>query len=209
MTAAAYLAWIACCFLSGSLMFSYWIGLLLNRNVRNVGDGNPGAINLWKTAGPGYGLLGIALDALKGYVPVMLLMNTDAVQGFGLLLPSAAVLLGHIFSPFLGGKGGKAIAVTFGVWSALTGFAGTLAYAVILAVLLIGGRMLRGRQPSTSRSDGFQVVLGMLFLALGLLIWGGISAIPLAAFGAVNALLLAYAHRRELKPLSRKRARVR
>lgn len=209
MTAAAYLAWIACCFLSGSLMFSYWIGLLLNRNVRNVGDGNPGAINLWRTAGPGYGLLGIALDSLKGYIPIMLLLGTDSVDGFGLLLPSAAVLLGHMFSPFLGGKGGKAIAVTFGVWSALTGFAGTLAYAVILAILLIGDRMLRRGGSSSARSDGFQVVLGMLFLALGVLVWGGIAAIPLAAFGAVNALLLAYAHRRDMKPLSPKRARVR
>jgi glycerol-3-phosphate acyltransferase PlsY len=190
-------------------MFSYWIGLLLNRNVRTVGDGNPGAINLWRTAGPGYGLLGIALDSLKGYIPIMLLMQTDAVDGFGLVLPSAAVLLGHMFSPFLGGKGGKAIAVTFGVWSALTGFAGTLAYAVILAALLLGSRMLGGGRPSTSRSDGFQVVLGMLFLSLGVLVWGGIAAIPLASFGAVNALLLAYAHRREWKPTSPKRARVR
>jgi glycerol-3-phosphate acyltransferase PlsY len=190
-------------------MFSYWIGMLLNRNVRTVGDGNPGAINLWRTAGPGYGLLGIALDSLKGYIPIMLLMQTDAVDGFGLVLPSAAVLLGHMFSPFLGGKGGKAIAVTFGVWSALTGFAGTLAYAVILAALLLGSRMLGGGRPSTSRSDGFQVVLGMLFLSLGVLVWGGIAAIPLASFGAVNALLLAYAHRREWKPTSPKRARVR
>lgn len=209
MTLASYAVWTAVCFLSGSLMFSYWIGVLLNRDVRSVGDGNPGAINLWRKAGAGYGLLGIALDTLKGYMPIMLLLRTDSVSGFGLLLPAAAVLLGHMFSPFLRGKGGKAIAVTFGVWSALTGFAGALAYAVILAVLLLGSRLLGGGHRSTSRSDGFQVVLGMLFLSLGVLIWGGIGAIPLAAFGAVNALLLVYAHRRELKALPPKRSRVR
>ncbi|MHA6482211.1 glycerol-3-phosphate acyltransferase [Paenibacillus sp. strain BS8-2] len=209
MTVGAFAGWTALCFLSGSLMFSYWIGLLLNRNVRKVGDGNPGAINLWKTAGPGYGLLGIALDSLKGYIPILLLLQTNAIGGLGLLLPSAAVLLGHMFSPFLRGKGGKAIAVTFGVWSALTGFAATLAYAIILAVLLVGSKALRGGSTSTPQSDGFQVVLGMLLLTVGVLVWGGLEAFHLVLFGLVNAFLLAYAHRREVKPLSSKRARVR
>ncbi|MDQ6422412.1 glycerol-3-phosphate acyltransferase [Paenibacillus sp. LHD-117] len=203
MTILTYAAWTAFCFLCGSLMFSYWIGLFANKNVREHGDGNPGALNLWKAAGFGYGLAGIAFDSLKGYVPVLLLVHSGQAAGYGLVLPSAAALLGHMFSPFLRGKGGKAIAVTFGVWSALTGFAATLAYAVILALLLLGGRLIRSGKPSTPRADGFQVVLGMLLLTVCVLVFGGSDALPLAAFGLVNFLLLAYAHRRELRALIR------
>lgn len=204
-----YAGWTILCFLSGSMMFSYWLGLLAGRNVRRYGDGNPGAANLWKSAGAAYGLAGIALDTLKGYVPVLLLIQTGGVSGFGLVLPSAAALLGHMFSPFLRGKGGKAVAVTFGVWSALTGFAASLAYAVILAVLLIGGRLLRGGRPSTSAADGFQVVLGMLLLTAVVLLWAGFAAFHLVVFGLLNASLLAYAHRRELRSLLPKQVRVR
>ena len=31
-------------FLSGSLMFSYWLGIIVNKDIRDVGDGNPGAL---------------------------------------------------------------------------------------------------------------------------------------------------------------------
>jgi len=190
------LLWTALSFLSGSLMFSYWLGLVKKRNLREYGDGNPGALNLWKTAGWGFGLAGVALDFLKGYVPVFLLVSTGAASGWNLLLPAAAALLGHIFSPFLHGKGGKAIAVTFGVWSALTEFRASLAYAVILALLLAAARGLAKGKPISSDADGFQVVLGMLLLAVFLLMEGYSRAI--LAFWLVNAGLLAYTHRREL-----------
>ncbi|HBG76123.1 MAG TPA: hypothetical protein DDW86_04110, partial [Clostridiales bacterium] len=35
----------------GSLMFSYWLARLVNRDLTKVGDGNPGAFNLWHAAG--------------------------------------------------------------------------------------------------------------------------------------------------------------
>ena len=44
------------CFLCGSLMFSYWIGLLIKLDIRQIGDGNPGAFNLWSGAGYKFGL---------------------------------------------------------------------------------------------------------------------------------------------------------
>ncbi|MBM7567080.1 glycerol-3-phosphate acyltransferase [Paenibacillus sacheonensis] len=191
------LVWTLLSFLSGSLMFSYWLGLAANHNLKTVGDGNPGALNLWRAAGYTYGLAGIALDFLKGYVPVFWLAASGSLGGMGILLPSAAAVLGHAFSPFMGGRGGKAIAVTFGVWSALTGFAASLVYAIILAVLLAGSRLFTRGRPTTSDADGFQVVLGMLLLSVFLVIAQYPRAI--LAFGLVSFLLLAYTHRRELR----------
>ena len=45
-------------------------------------------------------------------------------------------MLGHAFSPFLRGRGGEALACTFGVWTALTGAAGTVALGATIAVLV-------------------------------------------------------------------------
>lgn len=189
--------WAVLSFLSGSLMFSYWLGRMANHNLKAIGDGNPGALNLWKAAGYSYGLAGIALDFLKGYVPLIWIVKFGPAAGFGIVLPASAAILGHAFSPFLGWRGGKAIAVTFGVWSALTGFAASLAYAIILALLLAGSRLFTKGRPTSSEADGFQVVLGMLLLSVYLFA-GGYSAAILLCWLA-SFLLLAYTHRRELQ----------
>jgi glycerol-3-phosphate acyltransferase PlsY len=189
--------WTAISFLSGSLMFSYWLGLIAHHNLKAIGDTNPGGLNLWKAAGYPYGLSGIILDVLKGYVPVALLVNTGTVTGYEVVLIAAAPVLGHAFSPFLKGRGGKAIAVTFGVWSALTGFAASLAYAVILALLLTTARWINKGKPTTSEADGFQVVFGMLLLFVYLFERNYSNAILSFWFG--NFLLLVYTHRQELR----------
>ncbi|NIK69078.1 glycerol-3-phosphate acyltransferase [Paenibacillus sp. BK720] len=190
------IGWTALAFLAGSLMFSYWIGRIKKINLKTYGDGNPGAINLWKAAGYGYGFAGIALDFAKGYLPMALMHHGDSVTGFAIIFPAAAAILGHMFSPFTDWKGGKAIAVTFGVWSGLTGFAASLAYAIILAVLLLASRRLSKGRPTSQETDAFHVVLGMLLLSIYLVLdhysW------PYVLFALINFLLLAYSHRKEL-----------
>ncbi|MBB6733120.1 glycerol-3-phosphate acyltransferase [Cohnella zeiphila] len=192
--------WTALAGLSGSLMFSYWLGLIARHNLKNVGDGNPGALNLWKAAGFPLGLAGIALDFLKGYVPVLLLTQNGYVQGAATIPVALAPLAGHAFSPFLKGKGGKAIAVTFGVWSALTAFEASLAYAVIQAALLAIIRFaVRGRAGGSTETDAFQVVFGLLLV--GVYLYVRSFPKPLLWVWLGNFLLLAYTHRRSLLAL--------
>lgn len=194
--------WTAAAFLCGSFMFSYWLGRVLNHNLRMEGDGNPGAVNLWRAAGHWYGLAGIFLDFLKGYLPVALLVNSGTVTGYGLIAIGAAPILGHAFSPFIGWKGGKAIAVTFGVWSGLTHFAGSLALAVILAILQVVIRMfLRGR-PLTAQMDAFMVVLGMLLLSI-YVFWADYGP-EIHWFWLCSSLLLVLTHRREFLVMVRR-----
>lgn len=189
--------WIAAAFLSGSFMYSYWIGLSLRKNLKNIGDGNPGAINLGRAAGYPYAILGTALDFLKGYLPLLFLQSSGYDPHSGIVFIAAAPMIGHAFSPFLRFKGGKSIAVTFGVWSALTQFEISVVYAVVLAILMLIAKMIRIEKLTVSESDGLQVLLGMLFVFIYMnnrsfgneMIW----------IWLINFLLLVFTHRRELR----------
>lgn len=188
--------WIAGSFLSGSLMFSYWLGLLRKKNIKTVGDGNPGALNLWKSSGYKFGVAGILLDFLKGYLPVLFIMGSSYNYGYLIVPLAIAPVAGHAFSPFLKGKGGKAIAVSFGIWSALTGFEVSLAYAVILALMAGVSRMIYKKKPKSTEADGLQVVVGMLLLSVYLYIRMFSVAILLVWLG--NFAILVYKHRVEI-----------
>jgi glycerol-3-phosphate acyltransferase PlsY len=102
----------------GACPFSVWVGRwFLKKDIRNYGDGNPGAANVFRAGGGKIGFLAVILDVAKG-VPFVVLAHLY------LGLPEAVVvalsaILGHAFSPFLGWRGGKAVAVTFGVLMAL------------------------------------------------------------------------------------------
>ena len=151
-------------FRCGSLMFSYWLGLVSKKDLSTVGDGNPGAFNLWKAAGYKLGLAGVFLDFMKGYFPLVLLINGNLVSGLPVAAVGIAPILGHAFSPFIKFRGGKAVAVSFGVWSAVTNFRCSLVYAVILAVLLLIAKVINRGESTTTEADGVMVVLGMWML---------------------------------------------
>lgn len=94
-------------FLCGSLMFSYWLGLVSKKDLSTVGDGNPGAFNLWKAAGYKLGLAGVFLDFMKGYFPLVLLINGNLVSGLPVAAVGIAPILGHAFLPLLSSGEGK------------------------------------------------------------------------------------------------------
>lgn len=115
------LLWTIIGFFSGALMFSYWIGRwALRKDIREVGDGNPGMTNVLKAGGKGWGAFAFALDAFKGAIPVALAKWVFGLSGWYLVPVALAPILGHAFSPFLRFRGGKAVAVSAGVWMALT-----------------------------------------------------------------------------------------
>jgi len=155
------LIWFLICFLSGSLPLSLWLGkIALHVDIRQYGDGNPGAANVWLVGGKWWGLLAILLDGFKGLIPVAIANFMVGVQGWALVAVALAPILGHAYSPFLGFKGGKALAVTFGIWTGLTGDEAPiilgLAFAFWLWLLSI---------------EGWAILFGMLtFLAYLLLI---------------------------------------
>ena len=156
------LFWIGCAFLSGSLPFSVWIGRWgLGVDIREIGDGNPGGTNVWRAGGPVWGLLAILCDAFKGCIPVALAAHHYGWSGLPLAALAVAPVLGHAFSPFLGFQGGKALAVTFGIWTGLTVWLGPISLGLAFALWL---KLLK--------KDGAAVIAGsftqlMLFFLIG------------------------------------------
>jgi glycerol-3-phosphate acyltransferase PlsY len=107
-------------FLVGAIPFSVIIGhLFLKKDVTHYGDGNPGAVNVFRAGGHKSGFLAVLLDVAKG-VPFVLLAHTlTGLNIASVIIIAICAILGHAFSPFLHWRGGKAIAVTFGVLLAL------------------------------------------------------------------------------------------
>ena len=122
-------------FVIGSIPFGVLLGKMRGVDVRSVGSGNIGATNVWRALGPTFGVLSFALDMLKGLAgPLLgrLLLHDDEV---GIAACGIVAVLGHIFSPFLGFKGGKGISTSLGALFGLVPLVGLLSLALWGVVL--------------------------------------------------------------------------
>ena len=90
--------------------------------------GNPGATNAGRVLGVRWGIVVGLLDVLKAYLPAVVLMAWLGLSAA--LLGGMCVVLGHMFSPFLGGHGGKGVAAAFGAILAVAPVVGLAAGAV-------------------------------------------------------------------------------
>lgn len=171
----------------GSIPFSYIVGkLFLNRDIRDFGDGNPGAANAWKAGGWKVGLLAGFLDYLKGAAPVMVATFAFDITGWQAVPLALAPVVGHAFSPFLKFQGGKAVAVTFGIWTGLTLYEGPLALGISLAVLSL-----------VQEEDSWSTVLAM-FALLAYLFVRTAPGYLFAVWGG-NLAVIVYRHLGDLK----------
>jgi len=143
-----------------SIPFSVLVGRwFLGRDITDYGDGNPGAVNVFRAGGQKLGYLAVFLDVAKGVPFVFLVHYTFGLSELSVVVVAICAILGHAFSPFLRWHGGKAVAVTFGVllalpqheillafiafmvlgflfieidaWTVMFGAAGTLAYLAV------------------------------------------------------------------------------
>jgi acyl phosphate:glycerol-3-phosphate acyltransferase len=117
-------------YLAGSIPF----GLLVVRattgkDVRSVGSGNIGATNVARAAGRTAAFATLALDALKGFGPVLLAGRASSEPWLGAACGVAAVL-GHCFPAWLRFRGGKGVATGLGVALALAPVAAVCGAAV-------------------------------------------------------------------------------
>lgn len=123
-------------FLMGYLLGSIPFGLLLTRaaglgDIRRVGSGNIGATNVLRTGRKGLAAATLLLDALKGVIAVLI---ADQVGQLAAVGAAAGAVIGHMFPVWLGFKGGKGVATTFGIMWGLSWPVGAVACAAWLAV---------------------------------------------------------------------------
>ena len=104
-------------YLSGSILFAYWIPrLMLRIDTAEVSpDKNPGVFNAFRYAGKRCGIPALACEILKGSLPVFLAAKSLDVWSLWFALVMAAPVLGHAFPVWHRFHGGKSIAVSFGV----------------------------------------------------------------------------------------------
>ena len=182
-------------FLSGSLPFALWVGRLwLGRDVRAVGDGNPGATNAYRAGGPALGVVVLMLDVTKGVLPIVLAKDALDISGVSLALVAAMPVAGAAFSPFLGVRGGKALAVLLGSWIGLTLWTIPLVavVAIVFAVWLV-------------EPDGWAVAIALAAMLVGVLLWVPERALVLTLL--VQAAIILWKHRAQLAQAPRRRRR--
>lgn len=116
-TMLLYFLFILLGFLSGSVLYSYLLPKWLKGVdiVAQSNDKNPGTANAMKYAGTPVGFLCLLFDMLKGFLPVWLALRRVSPFCFLFSAVMAAPVLGHAFSPMMRWKGGKGIAVSFGI----------------------------------------------------------------------------------------------
>lgn len=178
-------------FCLGAIPFSlYLTRWAAGRDIRQIGDGNPGPTNAWKAAGWPVGLLAFFLDISKAVVPVLLAVHSFGVRGWALLPVALAPTLGHAFSPLLKGRGGKGLASILGAWIGVSLVEVPLVILLLLVPLFL---WLRKSAPAVLLT----AALTMLYLFL-------LHRDPTwMALLSLQMLLVAWTHRSELPALRR------
>ena len=124
---------IPAAFVLGSIPFGVLIARARGVDLRQVGSGNVGATNVGRALGPRWFAIVFVLDLCKGLLPTLAsgwaagTLGTLAIEpgdAWPWLGTMASAILGHMYSPFLGFRGGKGVATglgaMLGVFPALT-----------------------------------------------------------------------------------------
>ena len=107
-------------YLLGSVSFGILIAAAHGIDLRKVGSGNIGATNLSRALGRRWAYVCFILDLAKGLLPtlaagVWLGENGTTMALIAQLAVGCAAIIGHVFPVYLGFKGGKGVATSFGV----------------------------------------------------------------------------------------------
>jgi len=103
----------------GSIPFGYiLVRVTSGKDIRQAGSGNIGATNVFRES-KAVGLLTFLLDAAKGYLAVLAAGWMGGDVGWQ-AIAAVATIVGHVFTIFLGFKGGKGVATGFGAFFSLT-----------------------------------------------------------------------------------------
>jgi glycerol-3-phosphate acyltransferase PlsY len=132
-------------YLLGSIPFGYiLVRLTRGEDVRASGSGNIGATNVARSGGKGLGILTLALDTFKGWLPVWVVLHLPGMpvandRQLHVLAAAVALLavLGHMFTIWLRFKGGKGVATGLGVFLALAPAAVLISVALFAVIFAL------------------------------------------------------------------------
>ena len=146
-------------YLGGSVPTGVWLTRRRGVDPRDIGSGNIGATNVARAAGPAFGLLTLAGDAVKGLLPV-LIAAWLGIGPSGRAAVGLAAFVGHLFPIFLGFQGGKGVATSFGVILGLAPLGIGLALPVFLLTVGLSGYVSLGSLLAAAVTPMALIVLG-------------------------------------------------
>jgi len=127
----AFLVMLVLAYLIGAIPFGVVVGkLFYGVDVRKHGSGNVGTTNVFRVLGKRAGVVVLVCDMLKGFIPAFI--AAQFFNPWAAIFIAAAPVVGHMFSIFLKGRGGKGVATGAGVVLALV----PLAFLIILVIWL-------------------------------------------------------------------------
>jgi glycerol-3-phosphate acyltransferase PlsY len=191
MTWIAVAAAVLAAYLVGSLSFAVIVSRGFGlADPRSYGSGNPGATNVLRSGHRGAAGLTLALDALKGYLPVLAVLLLGPRFGLGegtAALAALAAFVGHLWPVFFRFQGGKGVATAAGALLALNPWLGA---ATLLTWIIVAAFF---------RYSSLASIVAALFAPFyELLIWGVTPALPAIA---AMSLLLVWRHEGNLRKL--------
>lgn len=128
--------WLLVSYFLGAVPTSYLLSrLFAGIDLRQHGSGNLGATNLYRVLGWKYAIPAALVDIAKGVVPVLVFAPQVSDSQLFALACGVAAIVGHVFSVFVGFKGGKGVATAAGVMLALAPIA-LLVSAAVWGVLV-------------------------------------------------------------------------
>ena len=172
------------------LLGSIPTGLLLAKaagvDIRTTGSGNIGATNVYRTMGRTVGILTLVGDCLKGLIPVLVAQRLEMGDTMIAAVGTAA-FLGHVYTIFLGFKGGKGVATALGVFLGVSPTGVGIAVVIFIAVVAAFRYISLGSITAAA-------ALPFIITALD-------RRPPVIAMTAVIALLVIWKHRENISRL--------
>ncbi len=196
-------------YLAGSIPFGLIVGKSRGIDPRTSGSGNIGATNVGRLLGMKYFFLVFALDLLKGLLPVAVASiilwrsgpaaDRSASDNLLHLLVGVAAIFGHMFSAFLGFKGGKGVATSAGVALGIYPFF-TLAGLIALA---IWGAVYGISKYVSVASIVAAICLPLVFIGVGLAMGWDVfgKQLPMLVFACLITAMIVWRHRSNIARL--------
>jgi len=181
-------------YLLGAVPFSWVLGrVFVGVDIRTVGSGNPGATNLFRINKP-LGVVGLLLDVAKGFFPTILLPIIFG-NPYLTFVAAALAITGHMYTVFLGFRGGKGVATAVGAMLAVNWLIAVVAFSVFLVVLALFRYVSLGSICAAASIYVLSVLIPYL--------QSGAFNVPLIVFCWLFAAAIIYAHRANVRRLLR------
>jgi glycerol-3-phosphate acyltransferase PlsY len=184
----------------GGIPFGYIVARARGIDIRKVGSGNVGATNVGRALGRKWGIFALLLDIAKGFVPVFVVAPMLAERfgassdQYALSATGLGAIMGHVFTPWLGFRGGKGVATSIGVFAALLHFWMLLPLLTYVLVRKLTGFV----------SAGSLSLAALLPAAAVIRNWGRLGETwPTLAFACFAAFLIVVRHRSNIVRLAR------